>query len=168
LRSELVAVREISDSEGLLERPIGAFQTIGLVDRDPDGDVEAARVAFAGGDLETAVGRAQAARSAWLGAEDAGRWRVVWAFVALALLGWVGAFVVLSVVRRRRRPTAVGLSGADAGDRVAADGRYATLGPEEAPDAAPRGTSDEAAAETGETASVTSQRVGVDRPGPDR
>ncbi len=168
LRSELVAVREIADSEGLLGRPIGAFQSFGLIGRDPDGDVEAARAAFAGGDLETAVARAQAARSAWLGADDAGRWRVLWALVALALLGGAGAFVFVSVVRRHRRPTAVGLAHADAGDRVGTDGRYATLAPQEAPDAAPRGTSDEAAAETGETASVTSQRVGVDRPGRDR
>ncbi len=103
-------------AEAVTERAvIGAFEatiaarpaepdliaSIGLIGTNPEGDVEAARAAFAAGDLDATVRLAVSARSTWAGAPEIGRGRLLSGATisfAMALLLWL-------VVSRRARPT---------------------------------------------------------------
>lgn len=117
VQAELAAISEITAAEALGERTRDALETIGLAGREPDGELVAARAAFAAGDVEGAIARAQAARSTWLGAADAGRTRLIGGLLALIVVLGSIILAVGGLAGRRRRP------GGGAGE----PGRYATL-----------------------------------------
>jgi hypothetical protein len=73
----------------------------GLVGQDPVAELDAARVAFAAGDLSAAQARAIGAREAWAGASDLGGLRLR----TVAAVGLIFALLVLLLATRaRRRP----------------------------------------------------------------
>jgi hypothetical protein len=102
LRAEEAAIREVSGTEAIGQRPRDVLETLGLVGEAPAVDLAAAREEFEAGDLATAVDRAQAARATWLGAAEVGRQRVLAALLGVALVGGTAAFVLFTVLRRRR------------------------------------------------------------------
>jgi len=92
------------------------LQGVGLLGTSPAADLERARTLFATGDLAGAASAAASAESAWAGAEDVGRGRLV-SIGLLALAFVVGLILLTGWLRgRRRRATA-----------VVAQGPYATL-----------------------------------------
>ncbi|HWP62380.1 MAG TPA: hypothetical protein VNO86_02795 [Candidatus Binatia bacterium] len=102
--AELAAIRTIEAAAAARPAEETPLVQLGLLDVDPAGELEAARAAFAAGDLEGAVARAEAARHAWATAEEMGFRRAIGAgsgaaavLLGLALLG--------SAIRRRRRAT---------------------------------------------------------------
>lgn len=136
VQAELEAIGEITAAEALGERARDALETIGLAGREPDGELVAARAAFAAGDVRGAIARAQAARSTWLGAADAGRTRLIGGLLALVVL--VGStFLAVGGLTGRRRGRLEGGAGEP--------GRYATLAGKPAgdrADPAPRAPAD--------------------------
>ena len=93
------------------------LQSVGLWGTSPAADLDRARTLFATGDLAGAAIAAASAGSAWAGAEDVGRGRLV----SIGLLGLAFVFGLILLAgwlrgRRRRRATA-----------VVAQGPYATL-----------------------------------------
>ncbi len=136
VQAELVAIGEVTAAASAGERPRDAIETIGLAGREPDGELAAAKAAFAAGDVTGAVERAQAARSTWLGAADAGRTRLISGLLALVVIVGSAILVVSGFVGRRRGPGTGGGPGEP--------DRYATLAGEPAgdrgdPDASLRG-----------------------------
>lgn len=102
LRAEEAAIREIAGAETLGAQPRDLLQTLGLVGETPAVDLAAAGEAFEAGDLTTAVDRAQAARAAWLAAAEIGRQRLLVGLLGVALVGATVAFVLVTILRRRR------------------------------------------------------------------
>lgn len=105
--AELAAVRAIEAAAAASPTEETPLQWLGRVDVDPAAELEAARAAFAVGDLEAAVARAEVARSIWTTAEEIGARRAVGigsataaVLLALGLLG--------SALRRRRQATGAG------------------------------------------------------------
>lgn len=92
LAAEQAAVARLAAD--FAERPAvpGPVVQVGLVGTDPDADIDAARTAFAAGDLAAAVTAADRAAAVWDGALDAGRERlalvagILAVFAALVLL----------------------------------------------------------------------------------
>ncbi|MBI2763781.1 MAG: hypothetical protein HYX54_08550 [Chloroflexi bacterium] len=82
----------------------GPITRIGLIGKNPGVEITAARAAFAAGDLDATVRRADAARAIWTSAEEVGRGRVA---SAATIAFAVAAFLWVLVSRRRtirRRP----------------------------------------------------------------
>lgn len=130
VQAELAAIGEITAAEALGERARDALETIGLAGREPDGELVAARAAFAAGDVRGAIARAQAARSTWLGAADAGRTRLIGGLLALVVVAGSMILAVGGLMGRRRGR----LDG-----RAGEPGRYATLAGKPAGDRADPG-----------------------------
>ncbi len=74
-----------------------AARAVGLIGTDPQADLLAARQAFAEGDLSRSLSLANSARSAWQGANDAGRTRILGTISVLA-----GLFLLLVLALWRR------------------------------------------------------------------
>jgi len=97
--NELTSARQASiQGEGE-----GVARSVGLIGTDPQANLEAARAAFAKGDLGRAMSQAAAARSSWESASTSGQIRVVGALCVLA--GLVILILLLVWTRRgRSRP----------------------------------------------------------------
>ena len=92
------------------------LQAVGLLGTSPAADLDRAHTLFATGDLAGAATAAASAESAWAGAEDVGRGRLV-SIGLLALAFVFGLILLTGWLRGRRRRAAV----------VVAQGPYATL-----------------------------------------
>lgn len=103
----LAAIRAIEAAATARPAEETPLRWLGLVDVDPAADLEAARTAFASGDLATAVARAAAARQSWATAEEIGARRAVGLGSATAAV-LLGLGLVGSALRRRRQGTAAG------------------------------------------------------------
>ena len=126
----LAALETVSAAGDAAAAPRDWQVALGLDGRDPDGDLAAARDAWAAGDPVTATARAEAVSSALAAAPERGRQKAMLTAgataVVLALL-----VLVLFVARRRRQRTALGAAS------VAGADRYATLPASAAPGADP-------------------------------
>ena len=69
---------------------------------DPDAELGQSRTLFATGDLAGSAAAAAAAATAWSGAEDLGRGRLV-SIVALTVAGLLAVALVVAWLRGRRR-----------------------------------------------------------------
>jgi tetratricopeptide (TPR) repeat protein len=74
-----------------------AARAVGLIGTDPQADLVAARESFAKGDLSRALSLATSARTAWEGANDTGRMRIL-GFISL----FAGLLLLLAVTAWRR------------------------------------------------------------------
>ncbi|MEO8208279.1 MAG: hypothetical protein ABI598_04520 [Chloroflexota bacterium] len=88
-------------------RPLdpGPVTAIGLLGADPEADIEAARMAFAAGDLDATISHAEQARAIWSSAPETGQSRVASVTataIAVLLLGWM---IVARLRQWRRRRT---------------------------------------------------------------
>jgi len=114
--AELVAIDRYDAAVAAHLGTTDMLQGVGLLGTSPAADLERARTLFATGDLAGAASAAASAESAWAGAEDVGRGRLV-SIGLLALAFVVGLILLTGWLRgRRRRATA-----------VVAQGPYATL-----------------------------------------
>jgi tetratricopeptide (TPR) repeat protein len=97
-----------------------AARAVGLIGTDPQADLIAARDAFARGDMSRALALATSARSAWQGANDAGRMRILG---TISVLAGLSLLLVLVLWRRgaSRRMSMI-TAEATAGGSAAADG----------------------------------------------
>jgi len=118
VEAELAAIGEITAAEALAARAHDPLETIGLAGREPDGELAAARAALAAGDAREATSLAQAARSTWLGAAEAGRTRLIGGLLVLIVIGG-SLFLALGGLIGRRRAAGRTLAGEG--------GSYATL-----------------------------------------
>ncbi len=75
--------------------------TVGLLGADPDGELAAARRAFADGDLDGTLAHAGAARAAWEASVDLG-----WRRILTAVLAGVAVALLAKAIRDDRRRTA--------------------------------------------------------------
>ena len=102
--AEAVTEQAVIDvfSEVLAGEPTdpGAVTEIGLLGTDPQADIVAAREAFAAGDLDATVSRAQAARAIWAGADDIGGRRII----SGATLAFAVVVLLWLLVQRRQAP----------------------------------------------------------------
>ena len=100
--AEIATLQAIARAEETADAPVrgDAIERLGLVGQEPTADLEAARAAFEAGDLETAVARAEAAHSTWLGAGEIGRNRLLAGVAGLLVL----FAAILLVTSRLRRP----------------------------------------------------------------
>ena len=102
--AEAVTEQAVIDvfSEVLAGEPTdpGAVTAIGLLGTDPQADIVAAREAFAAGDLDATVSRAQAARAIWAGADDIGGRRII----SGATLAFAVVVLLWLLVQRRQAP----------------------------------------------------------------
>lgn len=103
----LAAIRTIEAAAAARPAEETPLRRLGLVDVDPDAELEAARAAFAAGDLDAAVAGADAARNAWETAEEIGARRAVGLGSATAAV-LLGLGLLASALRRRRRAGTVG------------------------------------------------------------
>ncbi len=102
-QTELAAIDAYVAAGASQEAAPDPIEALGLIGATPAADLQAAATAFAAGDLQASVEKAEAARIAWLSAGDVGRRR------AITILGGVAIVLVLVViaglaVRDRRRP----------------------------------------------------------------
>ncbi len=100
--SELAAIRTIEAAAAARPAEETPLRWLGLVDVNPEAELEAARAAFATGDLDAAVARADAARNIWQTAEEIGTRRAVGLGSATAAV-LLGLGLLGSAFRRRRR-----------------------------------------------------------------
>jgi hypothetical protein len=102
-RAELATIDAIvaaGDSEPVSPGPI---ERLGLIGSTPDVDLEAARAAFASGELATAVEHADAARAVWTSVGDVGGRRALSILGACLLAALAVALAVTGLRSRRRR-----------------------------------------------------------------
>ena len=114
---ELVAIGTIIDATRAAPASSSVLSSVGLLGAAPTADLNAARAAFAAGDLATAQRDAGRARDAWTSAEAVGRGRIV-SSIGLAIALVLLAGLVLGY-RRRRAAAAAAVS--EAGEGSAAD-----------------------------------------------
>ena len=100
---ELVAIGTIVDASRAAPASPSALASIGLLGAAPTADLNAARAAFAAGDIAAAQQDATQAKDAWTSAESVGRGRIV---SAIALAVALGLFIGLVLGNRRRRRAA--------------------------------------------------------------
>ena len=103
--TELVVLNELTSARqaSIQGEGEGVARSVGLIGTDPQANLEAARAAFAKGDLGRAMSQAAAARSSWESASTSGQIRVVGALCVLA--GLVILILLLVWTRRgRSRP----------------------------------------------------------------
>jgi tetratricopeptide (TPR) repeat protein len=94
-----------------------AARAVGLIGTDPQADLIAARDAFAKGNMSRAIDLATSARSAWQGANDAGRMRILG---TISVLAGLSLLLVLVLWRRSSsRRTSPAAAEAAAEDPVA-------------------------------------------------
>jgi hypothetical protein len=98
LASESAAIARIAADAGSKPLDANIVESIGLIGDNSDAQIARARTTFASGDLTTAVGAADTAHDAWLGATERGRGRLAVAAAVLAAFG----LIVLAWSRRRR------------------------------------------------------------------
>jgi hypothetical protein len=82
--TELAVLSELESARRASIQGDGVARSLGLIGTDPQATLQAARAAFAGGDLAKALTLAQAARSSWEGASTSGQIRFIGAICVLA------------------------------------------------------------------------------------
>jgi len=105
-QAERTAIEAIRDAAAGRPGPDDVVAAVGLVGADPEGALAAARAALASGDATASAASAGAASSAWAGARDEGRRRLLMGAslaVALAVLGLSLASRALPRLRRGPR-----------------------------------------------------------------
>ncbi len=103
--SELAVLQELASARqaSIQGEGEGVARSVGLIGTDPQANLDAARAAFAKGDLGRAMSQATVARSSWASASTSGQIRVAGALCVLA--GLVILIVLLVWMRRgRSRP----------------------------------------------------------------
>ncbi len=100
--AELASVSRYAAAAATRPAAPDTFQTLGLWGATPDDDLAESRTLFAAGDLAGSATAATAAASAWLGAEDVGRGRLV-SIAALTLAGFLALVLIGAWLRGRRR-----------------------------------------------------------------
>jgi hypothetical protein len=109
--AELAAIDRYVAAVAARRTAVDTMESIGLWGTDPESDLDRARTLFASGDLGGSAGAAGAAESAWTGAADAGRARLMSiGILALALLLGLVILAVWLRGRRRRIPAVAGAS----------------------------------------------------------
>jgi hypothetical protein len=103
LASETTAIARIAADAGSKPLDANIVDSIGLIGDSSDAQIARARTTFAAGDLTAAVGAADTAHDAWLGATERGRGRLAVAAAVLAAFG----LILLAWSRRRRPPPPV-------------------------------------------------------------
>jgi hypothetical protein len=103
LASESAAIARIAADAGSKPLDANIVASIGLIGDTSDAQIVRARTTFASGDLAGAVGAADTAHDAWLGATERGRGRLAVAAAVLAAFG----LILLAWSRRRRPPPPV-------------------------------------------------------------
>ncbi|HEX7472190.1 MAG TPA: hypothetical protein VF323_03840 [Candidatus Limnocylindrales bacterium] len=103
LATEEAAVDRLAADIAIRPAEPGLVERIGLMGEDPDGEIAAARAAFASGDLTGGVRLADGAATTWVGALDVGRGRLAGAAGILTLFA---ALVLLVTASRDRRSRA--------------------------------------------------------------
>jgi hypothetical protein len=106
--AELAAIDTFAAALGSEPVQPSPIELVGLMGEEPEEDLASARAAFAAGDLSTAVERSEAARAAWLSADEVGLRRIAAMVGAALLLGLALAAIVVAWRRRRRRRSLVG------------------------------------------------------------
>ena len=82
--TELAVLSELASARRASIQGDGVARSLGLIGTDPQATLQAARAAFAGGDLAKALTLAEAARSSWEGASTSGQIRFIGAICVLA------------------------------------------------------------------------------------
>jgi len=103
LASETAAIARIAADAGSKPLDANIVDSIGLIGDNSDAQIARARTTFASGDLTSAVGAADTAHDAWLGATERGRGRFAVGAAVLAAFG----LIMLAWSRRRRPPPPV-------------------------------------------------------------
>ena len=101
--SELAVLNELASARqaSIQGEGEGVARSVGLIGTDPQANLEAARAAFAKGDLGRAMSQAAAARSSWEGASTSGQVRFIG---AMCVLAGVVMLLLLFVWTRGGRP----------------------------------------------------------------
>ncbi|MFI5259102.1 MAG: tetratricopeptide repeat protein, partial [Candidatus Limnocylindrales bacterium] len=115
---ELSVLNEISAADQARRDSGGAAKDVGLLGADPQADLNAARRAFAGGDLSQASQLAVSARNAWESANSAGQIRIAGSISLL--LGGLLLLMLFVWTRGSRLRTAASARVAAAGTAVLA------------------------------------------------
>jgi hypothetical protein len=100
--AELASIERYVAAAGTRPAAPDLLQTLGLWGATPDAELAGARTMFASGDLAGSATAAGAASSAWTGAEDVGRGRLV-SIGALTLAALLAVALVVAWLRGRRR-----------------------------------------------------------------
>ncbi len=100
--AELVAIGQYGEAAATRPAAPDLLQALGLWGATPDAELAQSRTLFATGDLAGSAAAATAAASAWTGAEDMGRGRLV-SIVALTLAGLLAVVLFGAWLRGRRR-----------------------------------------------------------------
>ncbi|MFL5679060.1 MAG: hypothetical protein ACJ77B_00495 [Chloroflexota bacterium] len=108
--AEAAAIRTLDAATAAKPHDIGPVAQIGLIGATPEADLAAARSSFESGDLLASAQRAAAAKSAWSGAEDLGRNRIL-GVAGLSLLALLALALAFSLSRARRSRRRSGASG---------------------------------------------------------
>ncbi len=99
--AELAAIDAVGAAAATEPAEAGPLEMLGLLGSEPDGDMAAARAAFADGDLVAAVDHADSARAVWTSAGDVGGRRAL-SILGAALLVGLAIFLVIGGWRSRR------------------------------------------------------------------
>jgi hypothetical protein len=96
--AQLAAIRAFAQATAVREEEPGIVEQIGLWGTEPDADIARAAAAFSSGELRDSVEASAAAFSAWDGARDAGRNRVM-TMLAAAIAAIVAVAFVVNGIR---------------------------------------------------------------------
>ena len=116
--AELATIRAYAQAAAVRPTELGMVEQIGLWGKAPDADLAHAAAAFSSGDLRGSVDASAAAYSAWDGAREAGRNRVM-TILAAAIAAFVAVALVVNGVRgmAARRASKRTRAGGPAGSR---------------------------------------------------
>jgi hypothetical protein len=126
--AELAAIRAYTQALSARDPDPGIVEQVGLWGTEPDVDIQQAATAFASGDLRGSVDASASAFSAWDGAREAGRNRIM-SILAAAIAAFVAvAFIVNGVRGAKQRRTARRATGRSGGSGSGSGGPGASGG----------------------------------------